>query len=471
MKWMVFMFLLLVPMLVLAADKEKQDDSEELKKKVELLENQLYELKADLELQKALEGTKEEKFKVYGYFGTRFNSINVEDETSPFNNVFGRNPYFVQSNLNLYFLFRPTTKFKVLAELRFYYGSEGKTLKTASDTSLVPPGTVVINSYTTLNNDPYFFDLGNAFNYKSHLVRIERAWMEYNVKSFLNFRLGHFVTPFGIWNVDHGLPVIISPRIPFSMSYLPVSQTGFQVYGTFYLPHTDLFYSAYVSNGYQDQNYEIFDQNNDKAIGGRLRLSLQSPLFKKLAIGASAYHGLKTVKQTGNAVYVNPITQELIKLEAIDRNVEEYMENVFGLDFLLEYAGFSLQSEFFKKQISYFEFHPEYLDPAIRALPGISSPLPDDNTSYYVQGYYSLKLGKSTVSPYVRYEELNGFIPSNPYQPTPFTRFKQTLKIYTFGINLRQNAFVTYKLDYTRTEFDYLFFDFDAITLSATIAF
>lgn len=463
MKVRLFVLLLMLFAFVAAQSNEQSD----LKKQVEELQNQLFELKADMELQKALEGTKEDKFKVYGYFGTRLNLLKTEEKGSPFENILGRNPYFVQSNLNLYFLFRPVNKFKMLAELRFYYGSEGKTLATSADTTIAPPY-AVINSYSAITNDPYFFDLGNAFNYKSHLVRIERAWMEYSYKSQLNFRLGHFVTPFGIWNVDHGLPVIISPRIPFSMAYLPVSQTGLQVYGTFYLPHTDLYYAAYVSNGYQDQNYEIFDNNKDKAAGGRLRLSLQSPLFKKLSFGGSIYRGVRAVQQTGNALYVNLQNGQLEKLEALTRNYEKYLEHVIGLDFLAEFKGFNLQSEYFLKKISYFEFNPQYL---LVAVPGTESKLPEENSSYYVQLHYQGNVGKLVVSPYVRYEEVNGFIPSNPYQPTPYTRYDQSLKITSIGLNVRQNPYVIYKLDYTTTEFDYTFFNFSGLTLSATIAF
>ena len=77
--------------------------NEELKKEVEDLQNQLFDLKAEFEIEKSMKGMEEEKFKIYGYIGSRVNAFTYEEENSALENVFGRDLYFSHTNLNLYF--------------------------------------------------------------------------------------------------------------------------------------------------------------------------------------------------------------------------------------------------------------------------------------------------------------------------------------------------------------------------------
>jgi len=163
----------------------------------------------------------------------------------------------------------------------------------ASDITLIASPVVKSVSMFDKEFPTSALDPVSAINYSWGGLTIERAYMEWNYSDKLSFRAGKFLTPFGIWNVDHGLPVLLSARIPYMLSFIPDTQTGIETYGRIYLPHTDLEYNIYISNG-RDLPNPLFDNNLEKSVGGRLNLKLQSDIFKELAIGGSGYYGKHT---------------------------------------------------------------------------------------------------------------------------------------------------------------------------------
>ena len=71
-------------------------------------------------------------------------------------------------------------------------------------------------------------------------LEIERAWAEYGINDWLVLRAGLWLTPYGIWNVDHGSPVIIPVLRPYVIGeqVIPERQVGVQAYGSTYFGST-----------------------------------------------------------------------------------------------------------------------------------------------------------------------------------------------------------------------------------------
>jgi len=335
------------------------------------------------------------------------------------------------------------------------------------------------NTFNTNALDPV-----SAINYSWGGLNIERAYMEWNYSDKLNFLGGKFLTPFGIWNVDHGLPVLLSARIPYMLAFIPDTQVGVQTFGRFNLPHTDLEYSMYVSNG-RDIPSPVFDNNKEKSVGGRLNLKLQSEMFKELSIGASGYYGKHTDDVAEYKVVFDDsdfiINEDGVtndgeytetKLQVTQHVWSEFDEYDLGVDFKMAFKGLSLQSEFLYRSFDYTAWDQKYINQKFGSLfPPRKMP---DITAFYVQTGYELpwKIKDVAITPFARYESIDGYIRGGGIGEIQGTPVHEQFQVLTGGLNLRQNPYVTYKFDYTKVQFDQnKDLGFDCITVSADIGF
>ncbi|WP_437865850.1 hypothetical protein [Sorangium sp. So ce363] len=192
---------------------------------------------------------------------------------------------FVVGNLNLYLDAQPTDHFRFLGELRFTTAPGGSPVP--ADAATLPPG--VVGRTTT---QPYgTFDstaiaLGSPTTYGG-LVSIERAHIDWTRFNLFKVRVGQFFTPIGIYNVDHGSPVLITAAIPYFITsrLFPTRQTGIMIYGSTFTGPWELGYNAYVSNGRNEDAPFAFDDN--RGFGGRLHASYEDPGKMTLKLGAS----------------------------------------------------------------------------------------------------------------------------------------------------------------------------------------
>jgi hypothetical protein len=190
----------------------------------------------------------------------------------------------VVGNINLYMDIAPSPQWRGLVELRFTTFPNG--------TETLDPTTAQFTQHNTTVLD-YTSTSGGFLSVQWGSLILERAHIDWEPSDQLKLRLGYFLTPYGIWNVDHGTPtrIMLTPPIFVSYGLLPERQLGLDAYGTFHLASWALDYHLYVSNG----RAPSVDYTDDKALGGRLLLRTRRPV--SLQVGASFFWGKASTVQ------------------------------------------------------------------------------------------------------------------------------------------------------------------------------
>ena len=119
------------------------------------------------------------------------------------------------------------------------------------------------------------------------MIMIETLYFDVAVKGeLLNLRLGRYLTPAGIWNVDHYSPAVATMQRPQHIREIfPFSLDGIQGYGSTDFDLLQIDYKLYVGNGSKEAGSG--DSNQEKAVGGRV--TLQHQAIPDLILGLSAY--------------------------------------------------------------------------------------------------------------------------------------------------------------------------------------
>jgi len=231
-------------------------------------------------------------------------------------------------NVNLYAAADLTHGLSSLLEVRFTY---------------LPNGSIDPNSFEPVNTTVFDYADWNRPTQWGGIV-LERFHLDYSYSGLLNLRLGQFLTPYGIWNVDHGSPTVIPPIKPYVIGeqLLPTRQTGFQLFGSTLLGETTLGYALTLSNGRGDIQYLDIDQN--KALGFRLYASYGG--LGELIAGFSGYTGISSREQRYEIAPGNPPTIH-------SAWEDSFRELAFGGDLLWEWRGFRFQAELIAAQRKY----------------------------------------------------------------------------------------------------------------------
>jgi hypothetical protein len=146
----------------------------------------------------AIADVQEYSLNIYGFTDfTYTHRLNDFTFASPY-------PSFMVGNLNLYAGADLGSGWRALTEFRLLYVPNGSS--TPDQAFVLEPERI-----DTTVADPA--DYGRPLRWGG--VEIERAWLEYAVHSLLTVQIGQWLTPYGIWNVDHGSPVIIGVRRPY----------------------------------------------------------------------------------------------------------------------------------------------------------------------------------------------------------------------------------------------------------------
>ena len=179
------------------------------------------------------------------------------------------------------------------------------------------------------------FNLGaaTARSHASHALFIERMHIDIHPTDYFKVKLGKFLTPFGIWNVDHGAPTLPTINLPsmFGLFRLvPYDQTGIEISGIIPIKSSNFGYSVYVGNG-QNNRDEQLNLDHNFSTGARVFISTRK-LFSliDLTYGLSGYTGQATFIDQQILVYKNPSADAAV--DVFDPHYATYTENSFKYD-------------------------------------------------------------------------------------------------------------------------------------------
>jgi hypothetical protein len=261
---------------------------------------------------------------LYGFLDTGIRRLFFEDADSIIRSLSADEATFVVGGANVYFDARPSPGWRALLETRLSFYPHGHETVDGS------------GRFSRVNND--VFDVTSSSGRNKVLwsgIILERAWIEWTRDERLQLRAGYLLTPYGIWNVDHGTPTLISLVLPsFQVEgAIPQHQVGVEVRGSLVGPPWELGYRAYIGNG---RTPALLDYTDDKAIGGQVFLRRQGPTTT--TVGMSAYYGVsedssKMLSFSGGGIAVE------------ETPLYELREWAFGLDFSLDRGPLRLRSE------------------------------------------------------------------------------------------------------------------------------
>ncbi len=212
------------------------------------------------------QGGTERGLDLYGFFDFAFVKVfGIHQENSGVTHVL--RPYLPETstfglgNFNLYLDLHAQRQWRFLGEVRYTLAPLGAEIAPAR-----VPGTTATRYDTSV---PDSASAESSIQWSG--IVLERAHVEYAPRDWFKVLAGVFLTPYGIWNVDHGSPVVIPARVPFAVEkrLFPERQAGLQLSGNFFPGGVDLGYYLTISNGRGLTSlYQDLDEN--KAMGGRL---------------------------------------------------------------------------------------------------------------------------------------------------------------------------------------------------------
>lgn len=379
----------------------------------------------------------------WGYFDLMFFK-RFYDEHGTYNYFLLSNSSFVLTNINLYLKSVLTNTFSALLETSLTF------LPIMAEEELeyvdVPGSEYRRRDMEVIN--PYTSEMSNVGG-----INIERIHLQWSPKDWFNVLAGRYLTPFGIWNIDHGSPVVLTIQVPYMQlrNMVVKAQTGLQIHGRFF-PNDDIHveYALTLSNG-RGPTEAVFDLDENKAVGLRLHLTFDNSTVQ-FSVGGYGYVG--TEKDDKKVVSVKTRDDGTLDMDAkdpirVDRiDVGAGREIVLTADIKLRLFGITLQGEYVWKRVDFDE--PFLFTTDYTLLQGGS--VADEwyyasYLGYSVYGLlaYTLPLEKwiapVTITPYF-------FIEKNiSYDTASFANFDTIW----FGVNIKPNVFLTLKGEYTHT--------------------
>jgi hypothetical protein len=356
----------------------------------------------------------EPKLQLYGFLDAGVQRFFLSDDTRDLQEgAFATTETtFVSGNTNIYFDARPLPHWRALVETRL---------------TLYPHGYYQFNKLGPVERtDTRIFDATSASGRDGIRwggIVLERAQIEWTHADWLTLMVGHFLTPWGIWNVDHGTPTLISLMMPAFLvqNQVPRHQTGIQALGSFHRPPWELGYRLYLSNGRTATQVDLTD---NKSAG--VRVFARRLGRAQLMLGASSYEGW--FEDEARSVAVSAMGNPIITRQ----ETVAYREALVGLDLSLDWEGLRVRVEGVERKVVFEDGKHE----KIPTLPGAAVP---NHRSFFIYGIVAYRLG-TYFEPYVYLEAGTTGIHTNYLPDEGWAR--------SLGINIHLSAASQIKVQY-----------------------
>jgi hypothetical protein len=327
------------------------------------------------------------------------------DKQSPFRDLADTSVFSI-GNVNLYLASNLTHGFSSLVEVRLTYMPSG---------SFDPSGKVL----TTYATDAASYGRSERWGG----IVLQRVHLDYSYNGLLNVRVGQFLTPYGIWNVDHGSPTVIPVFKPYPIgnAYFPERQVGAEIFGSYLVKNSTLGYHLTVSNGRGDVETSDFDKN--KAFGGRLFVANDN--VGALKVGVSAYGGRATQDVSiGIAAGAGGATG------IAQNSANQFDEFAFAGDLLWEWKNLRIQGEGMISQIRYTDEGRRLITTQL----GTPLGLVPDHIGWAWYGLIGYRLPWLSTMPFVLIDQFRHATGAGP--AAAFNLGNENIG-YNFGLNVR----------------------------------
>jgi hypothetical protein len=368
----------------------------------------------------ATETEQQHKLDLYGFADLTYTRLLIA-KSNIWNRTYSPTNSFAVGNFNLYLSSNLGDNWRALGEVRFLYLPNGATTVDTSTGNISRTDTTVLDY------------AGFEEPIRWGAIRIERIWVEHEFSTLFKLQIGQFLTPYGIWNVDHGSPTIISIRAPFVVvdELFPSHQTGLQLYGSTFFDPVEVGYHLTLSNGRGPVEYQDF--SDDKAYGGRLYL--KTDLFGSLTFGTSFYRG-GYLDRSARYVVSNVGGQPVV--DQTFTTLSKYQELSLGADLKWQWKRLLVQGEALMNEVAFAN--------GGRPRASVVAPPQGFQADYRRWGAYAL-VGYRTqfvqTMPYVMIQY--AFAPDNPMVPPTSGAH--------FGLNIRPTPAVVLKLELSFAHF------------------
>ena len=395
----------------------------------------------------------------WGFSDLNFGGIDYDNDHALYKVLTPSKLTFFSDGINLYAKSDMTRQLTALVETRITYGPNGYT--SAWPATAYVGSSPVFSGYdntqgnlvtaaskvNTTVQDPY-----TQLPYRLNGVQIERAYLEWRPTDWLGVRVGQFLTPFGIWNEDHGAPVLIGVDNPQFMNFgiVPIWQLGVEAFGSVALSDDlRMDYAVTVANSRgPEDNYK--DLGNMKALGARLKFVFNPEPFLIRVGGYAYYSEYRDVQEN--------IFTQLTAAGTIDPSyspafgdaetvTESYDETILTADAEVRIGKLRLLGEFARQTVMYTQ--PFLSGTEDKLLTGVPSTVTTYDPNHYGLGGYAMiayeipfstKLLDFSVTPYAGYDYV---VPTTSDPVRNNTQWRA-------GLNVKPSPYVTVKAEVAR---------------------